>query len=93
MSNTKAQWRLDRDVGLDDIPDLLAEFAEFLRRHRPEVVICDVSEVRRPSKGALEALSRLSLTAKRHDAQLVLTGIGPPLMLLLRITGMDDVLA
>ncbi|WP_041624510.1 STAS domain-containing protein [Stackebrandtia nassauensis] len=92
MPGAKAQWRFDEDVGVDDLAALLDEFTEFLIEHRPEVVVCDVRTVERPSKSTLDALAKLSLTAKRHGAQLILSGIGPRLLMLLRVTGMEAVL-
>ncbi|MFD6363227.1 STAS domain-containing protein [Streptomyces roseolus] len=42
--------------------------------------------------GAVDALARLALTARRHGHRLTFDGAGPDLTALLRLTGLDGVL-
>ena len=92
MAQPQVRWRIDTDVGLDETPQVLARFTALLDRHRPVEVICDVAGIEQPSLGTVNALSRMALLAKRRRARLRLTGIGPRLWTLLRLTGLDRTL-
>lgn len=55
-------------------------------------VVCDVAGVAGPDVATVEALARLSLTARRHGRRLVVTGAGPDLRRLIDLLGLSDVL-
>ncbi|MBP2705461.1 STAS domain-containing protein [Microbispora sp. RL4-1S] len=75
-----------------DIPALCADLAALVRGRGGGVVICDVAEVARPGVVTVEALARLSLTARRHGWSLVVSGAGPDLRELVRLLGLTGVL-
>lgn len=51
----------------------------------------DVSAIERPTREDLEQLARQRLDARRRGCELVLTGVGERLRLLLTVTGLDEV--
>lgn len=51
----------------------------------------DVSAIDRPTRADLEWLARRRLDARRRGYELVLTGVGERLRLLLALTGLDEV--
>lgn len=51
----------------------------------------DVSSIEQPTKADLERLARRRLDARRRGQELVLTGVGERLRLLLALTGLDEV--
>lgn len=51
----------------------------------------DVSTIERPTRADLEQLARRRLDARRRGCELVLTGVGERLRLLLAVTGLDEV--
>ncbi|ACU76478.1 hypothetical protein Caci_7654 [Catenulispora acidiphila DSM 44928] len=51
----------------------------------------DVSSIEQPTKADLERLARRRLDARRRGRELVLTGVGARLRLLLAVTGLDEV--
>jgi hypothetical protein len=51
----------------------------------------DVSTIERPTRADLQALARRRLDARRRGNELVLTGVGERLRLLLAATGLDEV--
>ncbi|MEY9888866.1 anti-anti-sigma regulatory factor [Catenulispora sp. MAP12-49] len=51
----------------------------------------DVSSIERPTRADLEQLARRRLEARRRGCELVLTGVGERLRLLLAVTGLDEV--
>lgn len=51
----------------------------------------DVSGIERPTRADLEQLARQRLDARRRGCELVLTGVGERLQLLLSVTGLDAV--
>jgi anti-anti-sigma regulatory factor len=50
-----------------------------------------VSSIERPTRADLEQLARRRLEARRRGCELVLTGVGERLRLLLAVTGLDEV--
>jgi anti-anti-sigma regulatory factor len=57
------------------------------------IELYDVSTIERPTGADLEALARRRLDARRRGYELVLTGVGERLRLLLAATGLDEVFA
>ncbi|MEU9418249.1 STAS domain-containing protein [Streptomyces sp. NPDC048272] len=53
---------------------------------------CDVSALTRPGLGAVDAVARLALVARRHGVRLRLTGAGPALRALLGLVGLVELL-
>jgi anti-anti-sigma regulatory factor len=53
----------------------------------------DASAIDRPTRADLEWLARRRLDARRRGCELVLTGVGERLRLLLAVTGLDEVFA
>jgi anti-anti-sigma regulatory factor len=51
----------------------------------------DVSTIERPTRADLERLARRRLDARRRGCELVLTGVGARLRLLLAMIGLDEV--
>ena len=51
----------------------------------------DVSTIEQPTRADLEQLARRRLEARRRGCELVLTGVGERLRLLLALTGLDEV--
>ncbi|MEY9863247.1 ABC-type transporter Mla MlaB component [Catenulispora sp. GAS73] len=51
----------------------------------------DVSTIEQPTRADLERLARRRLDARRRGCELVLTGVGERLRLLLALTGLDEV--
>ena len=74
-----------------DITALCGDLAEVLRGRDRGVVVCDVTGVR-PDVIALEALARLSLTARRHGWRLVVSGGSADLLELADLLGLTDAL-
>lgn len=58
----------------------------------PTVVGCDVSRITVADQGALEALARLQLAARRLGATIHLRNASPALADLIQLTGLADVL-
>jgi len=54
-------------------------------------VLYDASAIDRPTREDLQQLARLRLAARRRGCDLVLTGVGERLRLLLAVTGLDEV--
>jgi len=79
-------------IGRTEIPVLCAELAELLRGRGGGVVICDVADVVRPDVVTVEALARLSVTARRHGWRLVVDGASPDLRHLVGLLGLTDAL-
>lgn len=55
------------------------------------IVLYDASAIDRPTREDLHRLARLRLEARRGGCDLVLTGVGRRLRLLLAVTGLDEV--
>ncbi|MBW8806350.1 MAG: hypothetical protein AUG49_10820 [Catenulispora sp. 13_1_20CM_3_70_7] len=55
------------------------------------IVLYDASAIDRPTREDLHRLASLRLAARRDGCELVLTGVGQRLRLLLELTGLDTV--
>jgi anti-anti-sigma regulatory factor len=73
------------------IPALCADLVARIATGTGDIV-CDVAGVTRPDVATVEALARLSLTARRHGRRMVVTGAGPDLRRLIGLLGLTDVL-
>ena len=78
-------------IARSDLPGLSERVCAVLCAPGPDVVRCDVTDVE-PDAVTVDALARLELAAKRHGRGIVLVGASLPLMLLVRMMGLDDVL-
>jgi len=87
-----ASFAVGPTVTRADIPVLCAGLAEVVRGRDADVVICEVAGVTRPDVATVEALARLSLTARRHGWRLAVVGAGPDLVRLIRLLGLADLL-
>jgi hypothetical protein len=54
------------------------------------IVLYDASAIEKPTREDLQRLARLRLDARRGGCDLVLTGVGQRLRLLLTVTGLDE---
>jgi ABC-type transporter Mla MlaB component len=59
---------------------------------RADRVVCDVTALRDPDAGTVEALARMQLSARRMDGRVELRGACNELRDLLRLSGLTDVL-
>ncbi len=73
------------------IPALCVDLADLLRGRDGGVVVCDVTGAR-PDVVTVEALARLSLTARRHGWRLVLGGADAALLEVVGLLGLTGVL-
>ena len=78
-------------IARGDLPGLSDRACEVLCAPGPAFVQCDVTGVE-PDAVTVDALARLELAAKRHGRGIVLVGASLPLMLLVRLMGLDEVL-
>jgi anti-anti-sigma regulatory factor len=92
MTGIATSFAVGAMITRGDIPKLCAHLAELLRGRPGEVVICDVAGVTRLDVVTVEALARLSLTARRHGWRLVVRGADPDLLGLVRLLGLADAL-
>ena len=78
-------------IARGDLPGLSDRVCEVLCAPGPAIVQCDVTGVE-PDAVTVDALARIDLAAKRYGRGIVLVGASLPLMLLVRLMGLDDVL-
>ena len=79
---------LPAPVGLADVPALCDRAERLLREGLATTLECDVAEVQAPDLGAVEALTRVDLTAKRLGAGIRLRGASVGLLELLAFCGL-----
>jgi hypothetical protein len=87
ISMTGTSIELGATLTRADVPGLCAALADRLRGGGPGVVTCDVTRAR-ADVVAVEALTRLHLSARRHGRRLVVSGAGPPLLELIALMGL-----
>jgi hypothetical protein len=75
----------------DDIAVLCERLKAVIAGSDAELVVCDVSALA-PSAGAVEALARLQLTARRLDRRIRLQRASPCLEHVLQFVGLADLL-
>ncbi|MFI7608202.1 STAS domain-containing protein [Micromonospora sp. NPDC049366] len=75
-----------------DLPGLCADLAGMLRGRPPGVVTCHVTGGCRRDVVTVEALARLTVTARRHGWRLVVAGVDPDLRLLVGLLGLSEAL-
>ena len=80
------------DVARIDVVLHCDRLAALVRDARPDVVICDVSSVARPSVATVEVLVRLHLIAHRLGCELWIYGARGRLRDLIALTGLGEVL-
>ncbi|MFF7336121.1 STAS domain-containing protein [Streptomyces sp. NPDC008163] len=74
-----------------DVPRLCTELAAALTASPATEAVCDASAVAHPDLTTIEALARLSLTARRADGRrLRLHGAPPGLRALLELVGLGE---
>ncbi|MFD6419680.1 STAS domain-containing protein [Streptomyces sp. NPDC060194] len=72
-----------------DVPALCERLASHLRSAgHPAEVTCDATAVTHADLAAVEAITRLRLTAVREGARVTFRNIGPDLTALLTLTGL-----
>jgi ABC-type transporter Mla MlaB component len=74
-----------------DLPALFERTCALLERGRPQLLCCLVGAVEADAV-AVDALARLALAARRHGAQVRLTGASRELRDLVALMGLADVL-
>jgi hypothetical protein len=74
-----------------DVEALCERLNAVIAASDAELVVCDVRALS-PSAGAVEALARLQLTARRQDRRIRLQRASPCLEHVLRFVGLSDVL-
>jgi uncharacterized protein related to proFAR isomerase len=83
--------RLHGAVGPDARSAVCAQVRRLLARGDVDVITCDVSSVR-PELGAVDALARLQLTARRLGGGIRLRAAPEDVAGLIRLVGVDAVL-
>jgi ABC-type transporter Mla MlaB component len=74
-----------------DLPALFERTCALLQAIGPRVLRCEVAGM--PADAvAVDALARLALAARRHDARIMLIGMSGELRELVVFAGLDDVL-
>lgn len=75
--------------GEDDATGLAPVLCDALSNHSG-LVTCDVSQLRTPDLGTIDALCRLQLAVRRHGGRVNLRGASADLVALLRLTGLEE---
>ena len=78
-------------IAAADLPGLCERVCSLLERSGAGVALCDVTGVE-PSAGAIDALGRLQLAARRHGCRVRLRNASPELLELVAFMGLRDVL-
>ena len=80
------------DLAPCDVHPLADRLVRQLRRGEVVDVLVDVSGVRNPDVGYVDALARLQLGARRYGSRVRLVGPCPRLLELLALVGLEDLL-
>jgi ABC-type transporter Mla MlaB component len=80
------------DLAPCDVRPLADRLVRQLRREEVVDVLVDVSGVRTPDVGYVDALARLQLGARRYGSRVRLVGPCPRLLELLALVGLEDLL-
>lgn len=80
------------DFAPGDVRPLADRLVRELRRDDVTEVLVDVSRVRSPDIGYVDALARLQLGARRHGSRVRLVGPCPQLLELLALVGLEELL-
>jgi anti-anti-sigma regulatory factor len=75
-----------------DVTPLCDRVAELLAGSHAPLIVCDVGALADPGLAAVDALARLQLTAGRLGRRIRLWRVGPELLQLLVLAGLDRVL-
>jgi ABC-type transporter Mla MlaB component len=78
-------------IAREDVPGLCARVCALLAGQVAAQALCDVHGVE-PTAGAIDALARLQLVARRAGCRVRLRGASPPLRSLVAFMGLTDVL-
>jgi ABC-type transporter Mla MlaB component len=78
-------------IARGDLPGLCDRVCELFGRSRPDVAVCDVSEVE-PDAVTVDALARLQLAARRYACRVHLRRVSDELVQLVAFMGLTDVL-
>ncbi len=84
--------RIRLPVALEDVPGLCHRLEPCLAR-APVTAVCDFDGPGEPDLAAIEALARLGLLAQRHGCRLRLGDVPPCVAELVKLAGLEDVLA
>jgi ABC-type transporter Mla MlaB component len=79
-------------IARTDLSGLCNRVRSVLTEHGPGEVLCDVHGVE-PDAVTIDALARLQLAARRHEARVRLCNASPELLALVAYLGLDDVIA
>lgn len=79
-------------IGRGDIRRLCRRVRVLLEESGAEFITCDVSDVAEPDACTVDALARLSLTARRLGREVRLVHAGRDLQELVSLMGLDEVL-
>jgi anti-anti-sigma regulatory factor len=82
---------IDRQITGRDAPALCARAQVLLLVAGGDVLVCDVSRLPRAQLGAIDALARLQLAARRGGCRLLLRGVPVDLHRLLALCGLERV--
>ncbi|MFF8288192.1 STAS domain-containing protein [Streptomyces sp. NPDC016309] len=92
-------FRVTGRIGPADVPRLCGELAALLAEGEAvgeepggRDVVCDAGGIVRPDLTTLDALARLSLTARRLGHRMTVSGARPDLRALCRLAGLDALL-
>ena len=75
------------ELDIATVPRFTARMGEFLRRGRPGELVLDLSGLAFIDAGGLRALTELRARVERQGAVLVLDGVPPQMLRLMRIIG------
>ncbi|MFI6338529.1 STAS domain-containing protein [Streptomyces sp. NPDC050535] len=87
-ANTPAVLVLPRPVTRDELPGLCDDVRVRLEASGGGVVVCDVAGLGPPGLGAVDALARLELAARRAGGRVRLRNPAPSLRALLDLVGL-----
>lgn len=82
---------IDGRIARADVPGLCERVRVVLEAGDADVVVCDVGALVEPDVGTVDALARLTLTARRLGCQVRLRDTSRELQQLLALAGLDDV--
>jgi ABC-type transporter Mla MlaB component len=82
---------IDRQITGADAPALCARAQVLLLVGGGDVLVCDLSELPRAHLGAVDALARLQLAARRGGCRLLLHGAPSGLAWLIELCGLERV--
>jgi ABC-type transporter Mla MlaB component len=83
---------IDRQITSADVPGLCARAQVLMLVAGGDQLVCDLARLPRAHLGAVDALARFQLAARRGGCRLLLRGVTAELTDLLALCGLDAVL-